>query len=329
MLEPPDPMAAPRFTGPRTYARLPHTTELAGADCAVFGMPWDGATTFRPGARFGPEGVRSASVMVRTYNTAQRVQVLGAGTGERIGEALSCIDFGDAPTVPGYVEETLRRIEAFVRPIVAAGVIPVGIGGDHSVTLAELRALAATTGPLGLVHIDSHGDLWDDTFGMPYNHGTMFRRAIEEGVLDPARVIQAGIRGPLYVEEDTRLQDSMGVELITWLELCELDPGEFAERVRARVGDGPTFLTFDVDFVDGAFLPGTGTPEIGGPTPHQALQCLRALDGLSFRGFDLVEVSPPYDGPGQMTALFGAQAVFEMLSLVACARARARRRGVP
>jgi agmatinase len=323
MFEPPDATVVPRFTGPRTYARLPHVKELEGVDCAVFGMPWDGATTFRPGARFGPEAVRSASVMVRTYNAAQRVQVLGAGKGERIGAALSCIDFGDAPTVPGYVEETLHRIETFVKPIAAAGVIPVGIGGDHSVTLAELRALAATTGPLGLVHIDSHGDLWDDTFGMPYNHGTMFRRAIEEGILDPARMIQAGIRGPLYVEEDTRLQESLGVELITWLELCELEPAAFAERVRARVGAGPTFLTFDVDFVDGAFLPGTGTPEVGGPTPHQALQYLRALDGLVLAGCDVVEVSPPYDGPGQMTAQFAAQVVFELLSLVARAVSRA------
>ena len=197
-------------------------------------MPWDGATTFRPGTRFGPEAVRSASGMMRTFNTAHRVQVLGAGD-ERRG-ALSCIDFGDAPTVPGYVEETLRRIESFVHPIVDAGVIPVGIGGDHTVTLAELRALARRTGPLGLVHIDSHGDLWDDTFGVPYNHGTMFRRAIEEGTLDPARMIQAGIRGPLYVAEDMEIQESLGVELITWLELCELEPSEFAERAGARRG---------------------------------------------------------------------------------------------
>ncbi|HKP19771.1 MAG TPA: agmatinase [Gaiellaceae bacterium] len=290
-------------------------------DCAIFGMPWDGATTFRPGARFGPEAVRSASGMVRTYNTAQRTQVFGAGSGTRLAGALSCVDYGDAPTVPGYVEETLRRIEAFVRPIVEADVVPVGIGGDHSVTLAELRAVAQTTGPLGLVHIDSHGDLWDDNFGVRYNHGTMFRRAIEEGILDPARMIQAGIRGPLYTEEDTRLQENLGVELIPWLELCDLAPSVFADRVRARVGSGPTFLTFDVDFVDAAFLPGTGTPEIGGPTPHEALQFLRALDGIDFRAFDVVEVSPPYDGPGQMTALFAAQAVFECLSLVARARA--------
>lgn len=325
MFQPPDAMVSPRFTGPRTYARLPHTQELAGVDCAIFGMPWDGATTFRPGARFGPEAVRSASGMVRTFNTAHRVQVLGAGD-ERRG-ALSCIDFGDAPTVPGYVEETLKRIESFVHPIVDAGVIPVGIGGDHTVTLAELRALARRTGPLGLVHIDSHGDLWDDTFGVPYNHGTMFRRAIEEGTLDPARVIQAGIRGPLYVAEDMEIQESLGVELITWLELCELEPAEFAERVRSRVAGGPTFMSFDVDFVDAAFLPGTGTPEIGGPTPHQALQYLRALDGLEFHGFDVVEVSPPYDGPGQMTALFAAQVVFEMLSLVVRSRATVSRTG--
>jgi agmatinase len=320
MYEPPDAMIAPRFTGPRTYARLPHTSELAGVDCAVFGMPWDGATTFRPGARFGPEAIRSASGMVRPYNPAQRVQVLGPGTGARPPGALSCVDYGDAPTVPGYVEETLHRIESFVEPVVAVDVVPVGMGGDHSVTLAELRAIARSVGPLGLVQFDSHGDLWDDTFGLPYNHGTMFRRAIEEGILDASRVLQAGIRGPLYVEEDTHIQESMGVEMITWLELCELSPKELGERVRTRLGDAPAFFTFDVDFVDAAFLPGTGTPEIGGPTPHEALQYLRALRGIDFRGFDVVEVSPPYDGPGQMTALFGAHVIFEMLSLVVHAR---------
>lgn len=321
MHEPPDSMAAPRFTGPRTYARLPYTQDLSNADAAIFGMPWDGATTFRPGARFGPEAVRSASGMVRSYNPAQGVQVLGPGTGESIGGALSCIDYGDAPTVPGYVEETLRRITDFVRPLVAADVIPVGIGGDHSVTLAELRAVAESTGPLGLVHIDSHGDVWDEMYGKPYNHGTMFRRALDEGILDPARVLQAGIHGPLLVEEDTRLQEKLGVELIPWLELCELQPREFADRVRARVRDGPTFLSFDVDFVDAVFLPGTGTPEVGGPTPHQALQYLRALDGIDFHAFDVVEVSPAYDGPGQVTALFAAHVIFEMLSLAVVARA--------
>jgi agmatinase len=313
--QPPDALEAPRFTGPRTYARLPHVTTFEDVECAIFGMPWDGGTSFRSGARFGPEAIRSASAMIRTYNPVQKVQVFGA---------LSCVDRGDAPTVPGYIEETLNRIQAYVAEIAAAGVIPLGMGGDHSVTLAELRALASVHGPLGLVHLDSHTDLLDAYFGLPYGHGTMFRRAIEEKILDPDRVIQAGIRGPLYGEADEELPGDMGVFTISWVELLGMEPESFAARVRERVADGPTFLTFDVDFVDPAFCPGTGTPEVGGPTSLQALSYLRSLAGLEFVGFDVVEVAPQYDGPGQVTALFAANVLFEMLSLVALAR-----RGAP
>jgi agmatinase len=309
--QPPDALAAPRFTGPRTYARLPHLTDLSEADCAVYGMPWDGGTSFRSGARFGPEAVRSASGMIRTYNPVLKVQVFGA---------LSVVDYGDAPTAPGYIEETLARIQAYVEPIARAGVVPLGIGGDHSVALAELRALASVHGPLGLVHIDSHTDLWDTYNGLPYAHGTMFRRAIEEGVLDPARVIQAGMHGPLYGEADEQIPATLGVEMIPWVELAELSSAAFAERVRARLRGAPAFLSFDVDFVDAAFCPGTGTPEVGGPTSFQALSYLRALTGIDFVGFDVVEVAPAYDGPGQVTALFAANALFEMLSLVALRR---------
>ena len=175
MYEPWNALEAPRFTGPRTYARLPYVKDLDGVQAAVYGMPWDGGASFRSGARFGPEGVRSASGMIRTYNAVLGVQVFGA---------LSTIDYGDAPTAPGYIEDTLSRIETFVRPLAQAGVTTVGIGGDHSVALAEVRALASVYGPLGLVHLDSHTDLWDLYNGHPYAHGTMFRRALEEGVID-------------------------------------------------------------------------------------------------------------------------------------------------
>jgi agmatinase len=311
--QPPDALAAPRFTGPRTFARLPHLTTLEDVDCAVFGMPWDGGTSFRSGARFGPEAIRSASGMIRTYNPVQKVQVFGA---------LSVVDHGDAPTAPGYIEETLQRIEAYVAPIAAAGVVPLGMGGDHSVTLAELRALAAAHGPLGLVQLDSHTDLWDSYNGLPYGHGTVFRRAIEEGIVDAARVVQAGMRGSLYGAEDEALPGSLGVEAIPWTELAELAPAAFAARVRERLGEGPAFCTFDVDFVDPAFCPGTGTPEVGGPTSHEALDYLRALSGVRFVGFDVVEVAPTYDAAGQITALFAANALFEMLSLVEMRRSR-------
>jgi agmatinase len=317
MYEPPDALLAPRFTGPRTYARLPHLTDLAGVDCAVFGMPWDGGASFRPGARFGPEAIRSASGMIRTYNPEQRVQVFGR---------LSTIDYGDAPTVPGYIEDTLERITGFVLPLARAGVTTIGMGGDHSVTLAELRALAQVHGPLGLVHLDSHTDLWDSYFGRPYAHGTMFRRAIEEGVVDPGRVLQAGMHGPLYGESDETIPQELGVEMIPWRELARLEPEQFAARAAARVGDGPTFLTFDIDFVDAAFAPGTGTPEVGGPTSFQALSLVRALTEIPFVGFDVVEVAPAYDGPGQVTALLAANLIFDMLAIT---QAGARRRRTP
>jgi agmatinase len=309
--QPWDALEAPRFTGPRTYARLPHVTSLDGVHAAVFGMPWDGGTSFRSGARFGPEAVRSASGMIRTYNAVQRVQVFGE---------LSTVDYGDAPTVPGYIEDTMARIEAFVRPIAAAGVVPVGIGGDHSVTLAELRALASVHGRLGLLHFDSHTDLWDLYNGRPYSHGTMFRRAIEEGILDPARTLQVGMRGPLYGSDDEAIPEELGVETIPWHELADWTPAALADHARERLGGAPSFLTFDVDFVDPAFCPGTGTPEVGGPTSFEALKLLRACAGLPFVGFDVVEVAPAYDGPGQVTALFAANAVFEMLSFLALAR---------
>jgi agmatinase len=311
MYEPWDALQAPRFTGPRTYARLPYVKELEGVDAALFGMPWDGGASFRSGTRFGPEAIRSASGMIRTYNAVQRVQVFGA---------LSSIDYGDSPTAPGYIEDTLRRIEDFVRPLAESPAVPIGMGGDHSVTLAELRALAAVHGPLGLVHMDSHTDLWDTYNGHPYAHGTMFRRALEEGIVDASRMLQAGIRGPLYGEDDEGIPAALGVETISWIDLEAMTALEFYERARTRVGDGPAFLSLDVDFVDAAFCPGTGTPEVGGPTSFQALSYLRALVGLPFVGFDVVEVSPPYDGPGQVTALFAANVIFEMLSLVVLSR---------
>ena len=311
--QPPDALAAPRFTGPRTFARLPHLATLEDVDCAVFGMPWDGGASFRSGARFGPEAIRSASGMIRTYNPVQKVQVFGA---------LSVVDHGDAPTAPGYIEETLKRIEEYVAPIAAAGVVPLGMGGDHSVTLAELRAVASVHGTLGLVHLDSHTDLWDTYNGLPYSHGTMFRRAIEEGIVDASRVIQAGMRGPLYGEDDEAIPGTLGVETIPWVELVELSPAAFAARVAERIGAGPVFCTLDVDFVDAAFCPGTGTPEVAGPTSYQAMSYLRSLRDVDveFVGFDVVEVAPAYDGPGQVTALFAANALFEMLSLVALGR---------
>lgn len=313
MREPPDASQAPRFTGPRTFARLPHTTDLDGVDAAIYGMPWDGSTSFRSGARFGPEAVRSASSLLRPYNPVAGVQVFGA---------VSAIDYGDAPTVPGYIEETLTRIEAFVATLVERGVVGIGVGGDHSVALAELRALAKRHGPLGVVQLDSHTDLWDLYFDKPLSHGTVFRRAVEEDIIDPGRVLQAGMRGPLYAASDVDVPREFGIEMVPWTELARLSPDEFGDLARSRVGAGPVFLSFDVDFVDPAFCPGTGTPEVGGPTSFQALGYLRALTGIDFVGYDVVEVAPQYDDSAQITALLAGTVMYEMLSLIALRRGR-------
>ena len=304
---PPEASAGPRFTGPRTFMRLPHVQTTEDVDLAIVGVPTDDAVSFKSGARFGPEAVRSASVLLRPYNPHLAVDVV---------ERLSMVDYGDAPTVPGYHEETLARIERHLTPLHEAGVTPLCVGGDHSIVLAELRAAARTHGPLAVVHLDAHADVWDEYYGARYFHGTVFKRAVEEGLVDPHRSVQAGMRGTLYGESDERAPGELGYDAITWAELERLTPEQYSDRVRARVGDMPAFLSFDIDFVDPAFAPGTGTPEVGGPTSSQALAYLRSLTGIEFRGFDCVEVSPPYD-PSGITAWLAASACHEMISLAA------------
>jgi agmatinase len=287
--------------------RLPYVRDLEGVDVAVLGIPTDGAVVYRTGARFGPEAIRSASVMVRQYNPNLQVDVV---------ERLSIVDYGDVPTVPGSTADSLERSAEAIGEVARAGVTTLCLGGDHTVLLAELRALAPVHGPLGLVQLDSHHDLWDEYFGQKLFHGSIVRRAVEEGLIDPARSLQAGLRGSLTAREDAELPRQYGIDALTYEELAALGPGEFSTRVRERVGDGPCFLSFDIDFVDPAFAPGTGTPEVGGPSSREALTYVRSLAGLDFRGFDCVEVSPPYD-PAGVTAFVAANACFEMLSLLA------------
>jgi agmatinase len=287
--------------------RLPYVRDLEGVDVAVLGIPTDGAVVYRTGARFGPEAIRSASVMLRQYNPNLQVDVV---------ERLSIVDYGDVPTVPGSTADSLERSADAIGEVARAGVTTLCLGGDHTVLLAELRALAPVHGPLGLVQLDSHHDLWDEYFGQKLFHGSIVRRAVEEGLIDPARSLQAGLRGSLTAREDAELPRQYGIDALTYEELAALGPGEFSTRVRERVGDGPCFLSFDIDFVDPAFAPGTGTPEVGGPSSREALTYVRSLAGLDFRGFDCVEVSPPYD-PAGVTAFVAANACFEMLSLLA------------
>ena len=277
---------------------------------AVLGIPFDTATTNRPGARFGPEAIRSASIALRPYNPAQQAQVFGR---------LSVADLGDVGVTPGNAEKTVGQIAERLEPIVRTGARTLCLGGDHLVVLGELRAHAAVHGPLGLVLLDAHADVWDAYFGERYFHGTPFRRALEEGLLDPARSLLAGMRGGVYDESDVNVPVELGFEVLSTDELVQLTPEAYGARVRARVGDGPLFISFDVDVLDPAFAPGTGTPEAGGLTTREALGYVRALRGLRVSGYDVVEVSPPYDGPGQPTAIAASNVAFELLTLDALA----------
>jgi len=290
--------------------RLPHLETTDGVDVAIVGIPTDDAVSYRSGARFGPEAIRSASVFLRPFNPQLRVGIF---------DRLSVVDHGDAPTVPGYHEETLRRISEYLEAIHRAGVIPLCLGGDHSMTLAELRAAAAVHGPLALVHLDAHADVWDAYFGVRDFHGTVFRRAAEERLVDPKRSVQAGMRGTLYGLGDEEAPGELGFLALPWSQLQALTPGQYGDLVRERVGDSPAFLSFDIDFVDPAFAPGTGTPEVGGPTSEVALAYLRALREIDFRALDCVEVAPAYDSGG-ITALLAATVCHEMLSLLALRR---------
>jgi agmatinase len=303
--------SAPRFSGIRTFAGQPHRRELDGVDVAVVGIPFDQGTSFRAGARFGPEAIRSASALLRSYHPAHDVDVL---------RELEVVDWGDVTCSPGNAERAIAQLAEGLRPAVDAGVVTLGLGGDHLVALAELRALASRHGPLGLILLDSHADSWDSYQGERYFHGTPFRRAVEEGLLDPARSLLAGMRGPAYAKRDLNLPLELGFEVMPWRELRRIEPDEYGERARARAADGPLFLSFDIDFIDPAFAPATGTPEAGGPSTAEVFDYIRALAGMRFAGFDVVEVAPPYDDPGQVTALAAANVAFEMLSLAALAK---------
>jgi agmatinase len=303
---PPDALTSPRYAGVRTFARCPLVDNPEGVDVAVLGIPFDTATTNRPGARFGPEAIRSASIALRPYNPVQEAQVFGR---------LSVADLGDVSVTPGNAEKTVGQIAEQLELIARAGTRTLCLGGDHVVVLGELRALAAVHGPLGLVLLDAHADVWDVYCGERYYHGSPFRRALEEGLLDPGRSLLAGMRGSVYGPGDADMPRDLGFEVLSGEELIGLSHQEYAARARGRVGEGPLFLSFDVDVLDPAFAPGTGTPEAGGLSTREALGYLRALRGLRFTGYDVVEVSPPYDGAGQPTAVAAANVAFELLTL--------------
>jgi agmatinase len=305
---PADPLKIPRFAGITTFLRLPHVTDLEGVDVAVVGLPFDTTVTFRTGARFGPKGIREGSLSLRPdYSPSQRIQIF---------DRVSAVDFGDSRVVPGFIEPSLELMEETLRPLHEAGVVPIGLGGDHSVLLAELRAAARRHGPLALLQFDSHPDTWDQYFGQRYTHGTVVRRAVEEGLVDATRSAQFGLRGGLYGPNDYDEARDMGFTVVPGEELEEAGTEAITAAVAAA---GPAFLSFDIDFIDPAFAPGTGTPEVGGPTSAQALKLLRACRGLDVIAADVVEVAPDLDH-AHLTTVMAATVAHEILALIALAR---------
>lgn len=297
----------PRFAGVPTFMRLPYVPadhlRFCDVQVGLIGVPWDSGTTNRPGPRHGPRQLRDASTMIRAQHAA---------SGMRPFETVNCADLGDVGPNPADIQDSMARITDFYRRVVAAGIRPLTAGGDHLTSLPVLRAMAKD-GPLGMIHFDSHTDLFHSYFGgTMYTHGTPFRRAVEEGLLDPKRVIQIGIRGTMYDTEDRDFAAANGIRIVTIEELFDRGIAEVMQEARAIVGMAPTYVSYDIDFVDPTFAPGTGTPEVGGPNSYQALQVCRALNGLNIVGADLVEVSPPFDQSGN-TAFLGVSIMFEML----------------
>lgn len=305
-----DPLVVPRFAGPSTFARLPRIDEVEHADVGVTGIPFDSGVTYRPGARFGPIAVRNASRLLRGYH---------AGLDVRPFAEQQVVDAGDIVCNPFSIDESIAQIEAGSRELLGAADRLVCIGGDHTIALPLLRTVRERHGPVALVHFDAHLDTWDTYFGAAYTHGTPFRRAWEEGLLLEDRSIHLGIRGPLFSAEDLVDDARFGFRIVTAWDVLELGIAGTAARVRERVGDAPMYVSIDIDALDPAFAPGTGTPEAGGMTSRELLGILRALRGLDLVGADVVEVAPAYDH-ADVTAVAASHAVYELVSLFAANR---------
>jgi guanidinopropionase len=305
--QPVDAAKVPRFAGHSTFMRLPAVASAEGLDIALIGIPWDGGTTNRAGARHGPREVRNQSSLMRAAHHVSGVAPF------RIANVA---DVGDLPVNPINLLDGLDLIEKAMSQIVATGAVPLSCGGDHLTTLPVLRALAKS-GPVGLIHFDAHSDTNDSYFGdNPFTHGTPFRRAIEEGLLDAHRIVQIGIRGSVYDPGEHDWAKAQGIRIIYMEEFVRRGAAEVMTEARAIVGDGATYVTFDVDSIDPSMAPGTGTPEIGGFTTREAQEMIRLLAGVNIIGADVVEVAPPFDLAG-MTALVGATMMFELLCVMA------------
>ncbi len=295
-----------RFSGPNTFMRLPQASSLEGLDVAILGVPMDIGTSWRSGTRFGPKQIRSESAMIRPYNMANGVAPF---------EHLQIADIGDLAINTFSLADSLKIIKDSYDGILAQGVTPVAMGGDHSITLPILRAMAAKHGPVALVHVDAHADVNDEMFGEKETHGTVFRRAYEERLIVPDKTFQIGIRGSGYAASDFTEAQGWGFRQYPAWELWQQNLTEIGSIIRKTVNDHPVYITYDIDSLDPAYAPGTGTPEIAGLTTPQALQLIHALAGMNVVGCDLVEVSPPYDPSGN-TALTAANLLFEMLCIL-------------
>lgn len=307
---PTDSKVSPKFCGIRTFMRLPHVQTEENIDFAIVGVPFDTGATVKVGARFAPESIRSNSINLKPHNMFWDLTIF---------EHCSGVDYGDIPVVPGYIEDSMACIEEGLAPLVENQVVPIVLGGDHSITLPQLRAVAKEHGPVALVHFDSHSDTGDLYFGRPFTHGTPFRRAIEENLIDVEHSIQVGLRGQLYDQHSLIEAKELGLEFITASQMHEMGMAKVVDRIQKQVKTQKTFVTFDIDFVDAAYAPGTGTPEVGGFTSAETLRLVRGLLGLDIVGFDMVEVLPGYDHPAHITSLLAANLVYEFISLISLA----------
>lgn len=298
---------SPRYTGIRTFMKLPQVSNLDGVDIAIVGLPFDTGASYRSGSRFGPSGIREISMLLRPANAFHKINPFNY---------CSVIDYGDLPLIPGHINESHDIIKGSYSNLAKNKVIPIGLGGDHSVTLGELRGLSEVYGPLSLVHFDAHGDTWDNYWGKKYTHGTPFRRALEEQIIDPKTSIQIGIRGTVYDPTDVEEAKNLGFDVLTADEVRSLTEKNLSERIKNRVKNNPVFLTFDIDFFDPAYAPGTGTPEPGGFTSYEGINFIKNMPNLNYVGFDLVEVLPALDH-AEITSQLGASIVYEFISLLA------------
>jgi agmatinase len=304
---PVDALQVPRYAGPATFARLPGIGEVTRADVAVFGVPFDSGVTYRPGARFGPTHIRESSRLLRPYNPALGVSPFAS---------LQVVDAGDLAVSPFQIDQAISDIERGARALSERATHLLALGGDHTIALPMLRAVAATHGPVAVVHFDAHLDTWDTYFGAAYTHGTPFRRASEERLLDRSGCVHVGIRGPLFSDTDLDQDSGLGFSVISASEADDLGVSGIAQRIADRVGARPVYVSVDIDVLDPAHAPGTGTPEAGGLTSRELLGVLRSFAGLRVVGADIVEVAPSYDH-AQITGIAAAHVAYELVSALA------------